>query len=240
MARKPSKFVRLRSQRDRERHLLTEVRERMPDGETLVIPVTSNSGAVFGSSLGVSAILSTRTSANVSLDSVPPMPEKQPMPKPKPNPRPKEFPTDQGWVFEGYRGGYQTPLVMKDLHCCGVKELHGIQRDLFFVKPSPDPDDESSYGYSPQTCEEMVHEAKKLMRLAGRHRPVWIFTEAHYGTDRPATRLAEYIRQHNLGMVMETPVAKNYNSGNNIIAFMWMPPVDFGFQKDQWHDAPRT
>jgi hypothetical protein len=134
------------------------------------------------------------------------------------NPRPEQFPTEK-WVYEGLTTGYKRG----DLHCCGVKEIHGIQsRHMFRNRAS------EVYEYVDQSPIEMLREVQKLMNPLhlGRQRPFWVFTDA---TSMPqvGAALADFIRQHNLGTVLETTREHNPNSGNSVRVYLWTAPIDF-------------
>jgi hypothetical protein len=84
------------------------------------------------------------------------------------------------------------------------------------------------YEYVDQTPIEMLREIQKLMAPIniGRQRPFWIFTDAT-GMAQVGAGLADFIRQHNLGTVIETTREYNPNSGNSVRAYIWTAPIDF-------------
>lgn len=118
--------------------------------------------------------------------------------------------------------------------CCGIKELADIS--------------------SLPTPEAIVKAAASC--LAGptdyyRNPPAWlmfsgvvgtrkrVYTDYHHANrdDDYGQALADYIRSNDLGVVTETPLAKNYN-GNMLRVWMWAPKWE-ALQKIWFEEASR-
>ena len=152
--------------------------------------------------------------------------------KKEPPPRKDKFieshPPADGWRF------IEAPISIRGMHCCGVREIHGIQNFHVFEKG------EHFQGTFERDlirvdAEWVVMKVKDSFAKNDerRARPVYIFTDNHdYHIDKKkgekwaGQALLEYIVENKLGKVWRTDKLLNENSGNKIECFMWA--VDWG------------
>lgn len=131
------------------------------------------------------------------------------------------------------RGNYLGPVTYKsnNLHCCGVKEYHGLQGQLVseynwkgvFVKHHKPTPMDILKGMCKYWREVSVVEGT-LMRA----RPFMVFTVArspnanednpHYTVGKDVAKL---IAEHNLGSVWMSEWEMNGNSGNFVQMYVW-------------------
>jgi len=89
---------------------------------------------------------------------------------------------------------------VEDMSCCGVREIDGIQGQS-----------------APLT---LLDVAEHRFEEDGVNRAAYIFTDT---TDsRAGTKLAKYIKDHNLGDVIRTKARLNGNSGNRVVVWTWV------------------
>lgn len=107
------------------------------------------------------------------------------------------------------------PIRFKDLYCCGVKEIHGIQYHHRFLNiPCT-----GNYTYEPLSVLEILTQVRDLYANIGNNRPFLIFTDND--NSRKGEVLAVYIEEHKLGTVQRSQLEYNPNSGNRIVVYVW-------------------
>lgn len=135
---------------------------------------------------------------------------------PKPNPHEAQFPVAE-WVYCGLLGG--GPIRYREMICCGVKELHGIQGHHSYQRKNS-----HEYNAIPVSAEDFVRAGVKFIRGMDCHRPFWIYTVK--GDDDIGERVKAIIEKNNLGTVSVSEPAHNYNSGNLVRVYLWTAPPE--------------
>lgn len=94
-------------------------------------------------------------------------------------------------------------MLIRDMQCCGVKELHGLNQ----------------YSTPGDAMAAFVQNWKRITP----HRPFAIFSGVV--DEQPqydyAKRFANYIKKQGLGTIHKTPVKLNSNSGNPLQVYVW-------------------
>jgi len=141
------------------------------------------------------------------------------VPARKPNPHEDRYPVAD-WIYSGSTSG---PLCIKDLTCCGVKEIHGVQQQHHYVNRAQVERDGfgSPVQYVSETPETILRGLQKLIPEVthGRHRPFWIYTVTN-GTTL-GEELKELIERNGFGEVIVTKRKRNENSGNDVRVYLW-------------------
>jgi hypothetical protein len=129
-----------------------------------------------------------------------------------------KFPAKDGWNV------HIPNWLSKDMHCCGVKEHHGIQNQIVLTRTDPkDPDWVAERKVVSVSPTDYIIWAKEQQKRYGRHRPYYLFTEATpTGTHKQGDRIVKYIEEHKLGDVAVHGPLTNDNSGNKVTLFVWM------------------
>lgn len=176
---------------------------RIVFGDALVIPHVGVEMSIFGKKVAPAA----------------------PEGPPKPNPHEDQYPV-KDWVYGGMGGGR---ITYREMHCCGVKELHGLQ---YFHRYSRR--DGHEIAAIPVSVEDFLPTALKFIKEMDRHRPFWIYTVA--GDPKAVDigdRLKAVIEKNGLGTVAVSAPEHNYNSGNLVRVYVWTVPAAVRkFQKE--------
>lgn len=139
-----------------------------------------------------------------------------------PNLHEKQFPVAE-WRYIGMGLG-TNHMLRKDLYCCGVKEIHGVQVQ-FYYEHRTDGSRRSVTATPVDFFRDVQHEMQKIEN----HRPFWVYTVA--GACKIGDQIKAVIEKNNLGTVMVTEPAYNYNSGNHVRVYIWTAPEKFRSMK---------
>lgn len=135
----------------------------------------------------------------------------------------ESHPESDGWKFT------PAPISVCGMHCCGVREIHGIQNYHTLQRWNKD-----GRVYDKRECFRVMPEdivtkviASHGTQNEGRARPFYIFIDNFdYGIEKKrkaaGQELLEYIVEHKLGKVFRTGKEMNENSGNKIECFTWV------------------
>lgn len=148
-----------------------------------------------------------------------------------PYPLMSQYPLDK-FVYRGLNTG-KSSLTVSSLHCCGVKELYGIQSALFY-----DDKDEYNKGMTYRKKVNMtpgvfcwLAQKAMLANNSGRHRPFWIYTVARPKDNPIGDETKKLIEENGYGSVIVSEDKYNHNSGNDLRVYIWQVPQDF-LEKD--------
>lgn len=154
-----------------------------------------------------------------------------PMPKPEPNDNgewDKQFPRADGWKHT------KAYFVVKDLECCGMKEIHGITHVHQFYRPLDKltffGDPELERKYIPVSPGEVVRFAQQCLNSVwyDRNRPFLVMSDVRQalkpGQKQRGELIEKFIVENELGTVFRSEWGLNGNSGSTIQAILWTVP----------------
>jgi hypothetical protein len=119
-----------------------------------------------------------------------------------------KYPADKFDLLERPGGKVQS------LYCCGIKEFHGVQNDYVFYNKAKD-----RTIREPIPVGELVNNFFEKVLANTPHRPLWIFSD-NDKKKQPGEALAKYIEENDLGTVVRSGYARNFNSGCDVQCYV--------------------